>query len=448
MTSQKIGCIVLAAGQSKRFKSSISKIFHDLAGRSVLGHVLHTLEQLPITEIIIVASPLTPVYSDYKHHKIAIQNEQLGTAHAAMTGMNQLSDDISDVIILCGDTPLLTIETLTKLLASSADLTLLSATLPDNQRNASYGRIVFNNDRPCRITEYKDADEMLRNSPLINSGVYKINQKLLRKLIPLISNANAASEYYLTDLVHLAIEHDATTKAINVDFDEVAGINTREDLEKVDSIIQERLRAVLMMKGVTFQQPHTTRLSIDTCIGQDTTVEPSVVFKKGVNVENNVKIKSFCYLEDCTLRSGVSVGPHAHIRGGSVLDEGAEIGNFVELKATHLGKKAKAKHLTYLGDTTVGEASNIGAGTITANYDGFLKHKTKIGERVHIGVDTILVAPVFIGNDAMTAAGSVITNDVPTDALAINRIPQTNKHEWAKHYKTKMKAKKDGLKQG
>jgi bifunctional UDP-N-acetylglucosamine pyrophosphorylase/glucosamine-1-phosphate N-acetyltransferase len=446
MTSHKIGCIVLAAGQSKRLKSSISKIFHDLAGRSILGHVLHTLEQLPISEIVIVASPLTPTHPDYKHHTIAIQDQQLGTAHATMTGMNQLSQDISDVIILCGDTPLLTAKTLAELLESQADLTLLSATLPDDQRHAPYGRIIYNDDKPCRITEYKDADDAVRNSSQMNPGVYKVKHQLLKKLIPLISNNNIASEYYLTDLVHLAIEHNATTQAIHVDFEEVTGINTREDLEKVDAIIQTRLRTKLITNGVTFQQQHTIRLSVDTEIGQDTTIEPCVVFKKGVTVENNVKIKSFCYLEDCTLRSGVSVGPHAHIRGGSVLDEGAEIGNFVELKATHLGKKAKAKHLTYLGDATIGEASNIGAGTITANYDGFFKHKTTIGERTHIGADTILVAPISIGDNAMTAAGSVITEDVPMDALAISRVAQTNKHAWAKQYKAKMKAKKDALK--
>ena len=446
MTLQKIGCIILAAGQSKRLHSSISKVFHDLAGRSVLGHVLHTLEQLSIHEIVIVASPITSKHPDYKHHKIAVQEEQLGTGHAAMNGMNQLSDDISDVIIVCGDTPLLTIETLTKLFESKSDLALLCATLPESQRDAPYGRVVFDGDKPCRITEYKDANNALRNSPLINSGVYKIRHNLLKKLLPLLSNTNASSEYYLTDLVHMAIEHNATTQAINVDFDEVSGINTRAELEKVDAIVQKRLCTALMATGVTFQQPQTTRLSVDTVIGQDTLVEPSVVFKKGVVVEKNVRIKSFCYLEDCTLRTGVSVGPHAHIRGGSVLDEGAEIGNFVELKATHLGKKAKAKHLTYLGDATVGEAANIGAGTITANYDGFFKHKTTIGERVHIGADTILVAPVSIGNDAITAAGSIITEDVPADALAISRTHQTNKHEWAKQYKAKMKAKKEALK--
>lgn len=446
MTSTKTGCIVLAAGQSKRFQSNTSKIFHDLAGRSLLGHVLHNLEQLPLSEIVIVASPAVPTHDDYKNYKVAIQDQQLGTAHAAIIGMNQLSPALSDVIILCGDTPLLTTEALTKLLKSTADLAFLSAALPTEQLHAPYGRILFDKDKPCRITEYKDADETLRNSPFINAGVYKIRYDLLKKLLPIISNKNVSSEYYLTDLVHLATEHKASTETINIDFDEVAGINTRAELEKADKVIQSRLVASLMAKGVTFLQPHTTRLSVDTIIGQDTIIEPSVVFKKGVVVENNVKIKSFCYLENCTLRSGASVGPHAHIRGGSTLDEGAEIGNFVELKATHLGKKAKAKHLTYLGDTNVGECANIGAGTITANYDGFFKHKTVIGERAHIGADTIFVAPVTVGDQAITAAGSIITQVVPSGALAIGRVEQTNKHEWAKQYRAKMKAKKDCLK--
>jgi bifunctional UDP-N-acetylglucosamine pyrophosphorylase/glucosamine-1-phosphate N-acetyltransferase len=360
-----------------------------------------------------------------------------------MVGNTSLSNEIDDVLIVYGDAPLIKPETLALLLASPVDFTILTTTLPDDQRDAPYGRIVFEKGKPCRITEYKDADESIRASLAINAGFYKISYALLQKLLPLLSNANAASEYYLTDLLHLAVEQGANTIAIDVDFEEVSGINTRAELENVNSLIQKRLKTALMAKGVTFQLPETTRVSVDTCLGKDTIVEPSVVFKKGVVVEENVTIKSFCYLEDCIIKSGASVGPFAHIRGRSVLEEGAEIGNFVELKATQMGKKAKAKHLTYLGDTTVGDGSNIGAGTITANYDGFFKHKTQIGGRVHIGADTVLVAPVTIGENAMTAAGSVITQDVPNDTLAIGRSEQINKDEWAKQYKIKKKKEKE-----
>lgn len=443
MRSHTIGCIVLAAGQSKRLKSNTSKLFHDLAGRSVLAHVLHTLSQLPLEQTAIVVSPDRQEHSDYLNHTIVVQDKALGTGHAVSTGITGLMPNIESVLILCGDTPLLLPETLSGLLESTADLTLLSASLPDNLHDAPYGRVVFKKGKPVRIVEYKDADESTRSNPFMNAGVYKIKRDWLEILLPLLSNDNASNEYYLTDLVHLAIEHGASTHAISAVFDDVSGINTRDELEKVDAVIQSRLAAALMNNGVTFQQPQTTRLSVDTVIGQDTIVEPCVVFKTGVVVESSVRIKSFSYLEDCHLKDGVSVGPHAHIRGGSVLDEGAEIGNFVELKATHLGKKAKAKHLTYLGDATVGAASNIGAGTITANYDGFFKHKTIIGEGVHLGADTILVAPVSVGDKAMTVAGAVITKNVPEGALAISRSQQTNKEKWAIAYKEKMAKKKE-----
>ncbi|MDP3371714.1 MAG: bifunctional UDP-N-acetylglucosamine diphosphorylase/glucosamine-1-phosphate N-acetyltransferase GlmU [Candidatus Paracaedibacteraceae bacterium] len=442
-SSHKIGCIVLAAGQSKRLKSKVAKIFHDLAGRSVLGHVLHTLNQLPLNQVVIVASPITPMHPDYLNHTVIVQDRQLGTGHAASMGVTGFgADDIEEVIIVCGDTPLLLPETLMQLIKSTADLTLLVASLPDHLLDATYGRVMFEHDKPIRIVEYKDADDSVRASPLINAGVYKIKVDLLKKLLPQLSNENAGNEYYLTDLVHLAVECGAEIQAILVDFEEVLGINTRIELEKVDAIIQSRLVSALMANGVTFQQPQTTRLSVDTVIGQDTVIEPCVIFKKGVTINTNVRIKSFSYLENCHLKDGVSVGPHAHIRGGCVLDEDSEVGNFVELKATHLGKKAKAKHLTYLGDATVGNFANIGAGTITANYDGFFKHKTIIDESVHLGANTVLVAPLTVGAEAMTAAGAVITENVPPGALAISRTPQKNKENWACLYKEKMRNKK------
>ncbi len=446
--TKQTACIVLAAGQSRRMRSSFSKVFHDLSGRTVLGHVVHTLNQLPLAQIIIVASPKTLMHNDYGTHTVVIQNEQLGTGHAVMTGLSGMQSDITDILIVCGDVPLITAHTLHHLLESVADFTLLKAKLPESDAHLPYGRIVFDGDKPTHIIEYKDADDTLRKSLWINPGVYKIGAHLLQTLLPKLSCDNAAGEYYLTDLLHMAVEAGATTKALPVDFDEILGVNTRAELEQANTIIQQRLIAAHRENGVTFQQSSSVHLYIDTQIGQDTVIEPFVTFGKGVVIDANVRIKSFSYLSDCTLKSGVTVGPFAHIRGGVTMESGAEVGNFVELKATHMGKKAKAKHLTYLGDATIGDGCNIGAGTITANYDGFQKYKTIIADCAHIGAHTVLVAPVKVGEGAITAAGSVITADVPDHALAIGRALQINKPGWATVYKERKRlngVKKDLL---
>ncbi len=449
VNTRQTACIVLAAGQSRRMRSSLSKVFHDLSGRTVLGHVLHTLNQLPLTQVVIVASPKTPTHNDYRTHAVVIQDEQLGTGHAVMVGFSGVLSGITDVLIVCGDVPLITPNTLHRLLESSADFTLLKAQLPESNAHLPYGRIVCDEDnKPTHIIEYKDADDTIRASLWINPGVYKISAKLLQILLPNLSRDNAAGEYYLTDLLHMAVAIGATTKAINVDFDEILGVNTRAELEQANVIVQQRLVAAHYENGVTFQQSASVYLCVDTEIGQDTIIEPFVTFGKGVVINAQVRIKSFSYLSDCMLKSGVSVGPFAHIRGGVVMESGAEVGNFVELKATHMGKKAKAKHLTYLGDAKIGDGCNIGAGTITANYDGFHKHQTIIANDVHTGAHTVLVAPVKVGEGAITAAGSVITTDVPAHALAIGRVVQTNKLNWAAAYKARKRSngvKKDKL---
>lgn len=441
--NQRTACIVLAAGQSRRMHSSVSKIFHDLSGRTVLGHIVHTLGQLPLRQTIIVVSPSVPMHNDYADHTVVIQHEQLGTGHAVMMGLSGMLPDITDVLIVCGDVPLIMPQTLQNLLDCQVDFALLKAKLPESKINTPYGRLIFNEGDPIGIVEYKDADDVVRASPWINPGIYKMNVTLLKALLPQLSKHNAAGEYYLTDLLHMVVANNGTTTAIDVPFDEILGINTRAELESADAVIQQRLVAAHHEKGVTFQQSNTVRLSVDTIIGQDTVVEPFVTFGKGVVIDGSVRIKSFSYLSDCTLKSGVTVGPFAHIRGGVTMENDAEVGNFVELKAVHLGQKSKAKHLTYLGDAIIGDDCNIGAGTITANYDGVSKHKIIIADGAHIGANTVLIAPVKVGENAMTAACSVVTKDVPSDALAIGRAEQMNKMGWVTAYKVRMRAKKD-----
>jgi bifunctional UDP-N-acetylglucosamine pyrophosphorylase/glucosamine-1-phosphate N-acetyltransferase len=360
-----------------------------------------------------------------------VQTQPLGTGHAASVALNELDQTCEDVLILCGDTPLLSSETLQSLADHPADYVVLTADLPLDQLHLPYGRVVYHEGDPVDIVEYKDASKTIQSTRSINAGVYKIKQSLLRKILPLVSDQNKSNEYYLTDTLKLAIQEGAKVAALNITYDETLGVNTREDLAAVDEIFQQRLRKMMMANGVTLLQPHTIRLSVDTKIGTDTVINPFVVIGNGVTIGENVHIYSHTALYDCIIKDGAKVGPFAHLRGKTVLDEGAEVGNFVELKKTTLGKKSKVKHLSYLGDATVGDACNIGAGTITANYDGTNKHQTLLGNHVHVGAQTVFVAPVSVGDGAVTGAGTTVTSNVPANALAIDRTPQINKENWA-----------------
>lgn len=450
-----VAAIILAAGQSRRMQSSTPKIFHDLAGVTVLAHVLKAVRDSGIEKVVVVAAPSAPDHPSYEGSLVAIQEDAQGTGHAAGIGLSKLMADDphhvpEDVMILCGDSPLITPETLKALKDAPYDVCMLMAKLPESLKQAPYGRVrldgVFDgdcHDHPVQgIVEYKDACLDDRMIPWMNPGVYKFKTNLLQTLLPLLSCDNGAKEYYLTDCIALAKARGCTVKAKQVDFDETMGVNTRQDLALLDHKMQNRLKDKLFQSGVTLLQPETIRVHVGVKIGQDTVIEPHVVLGKNVTIGENCRIKSFSYVDDARIDDHVTVGPFAHVRGKSHLMAYSEIGNFVELKKTILGTHSKAKHLTYLGDATVGAYCNVGAGVITANYDGFFKHATVVGDRVSLGAQTVLVAPVTMEDDTMTAAGSVITHTVPKDALALSRTPQENKMGWVQRYRSMMALRK------
>lgn len=443
-----LACVVLCAGASSRMKSSVPKVFHDLSGRSVLGHVMHNLKAIRPHHTIIVASPQTASHEDYGDATVVIQENPQGTAFAVQTALPLLQDmPVEDVMIVCGDMPLLLPETLEKLKNSSTMFTVLCAQLPLHEKSAPYGRLFFDSttNAPLKIVEYKEATALEKENLWFNVGVYKINKALLKNLLQKITNHNQTGEYYLTDLLQLCVQEGYTTKAIVVDYEESVGVNSRDDLAKANAFIQNRLRSQFLKQGVTLIDPHTIHFSADTVIEQDVVIEPYVMIGPVVQIETGVRVKSFSYLSHCHLHKDVCVGPFAHLRENVTLHEGCVVGNFVEIKNTILHKTVKAKHLTYLADATVGEKTNIGAGVITANYDGFFKHQTHIGEGVSIGANTVLIAPVSLQKSAMTAAGSVITRDVKEGDLAISRGRQDNKTGWAHYYREKMRLKKTKL---
>ncbi len=461
---EKIHCIILGAGHSSRMKSKVSKIFHDLAGKSVLEHVVSAVQGAQVHDMTFVVSPNLCKSGHMICHqgKLATQEEPLGTADAVQVGLKHLvqradalSEQLPDsVLIVCGDTPLLNPQSLSNLINTKADMAILVSQLPMDLINSPYGRIITVTDEAAdttyteslpikQIIEYKDAPIDVRRISLFNTGVYKVSLAALQTYLSRIETHNASGEYYFTDIVELMHQDGLEVVGKVVDFEETLGINTRQDLERVDALLQKKLKTALQATGVTFLQAETSRVSVDTIIGQDSVIEPHVVIGPKVIIGQDVYIKSFSYLSGCIIEDTAKIGPFAHIRANCLLRKGAEIGNFVEIKNTTLGLKTKAKHLTYLGDCEVGDATNIGAGTITANYDGFFKHKTVIGSHVHIGAQTICIAPVTLENEAMTAAGAIVTESVPEGALAISRIKQVIKPHWAKRYKQLLRKKKE-----
>jgi bifunctional UDP-N-acetylglucosamine pyrophosphorylase/glucosamine-1-phosphate N-acetyltransferase len=354
------------------------------------------------------------------------QTEQLGTAHAVAQAKGALAGVIGDAVVLYGDTPFIRPETLEAMVAARADhdVVILGFNAADPGR---YGRLVMDGDSLQKIVEFKDASDEERAITLCNSGVVCANASDLFTLIDAVGNDNAAGEYYLTDIVELARAKGLSATAVVCDEAETLGINSRIELAGAEAEFQARARAQLMEDGVTLSAPDTVHLAFDTVIGRDTIIEQNVVFGPGVTVESNARIRAFSHLEGCHVSQRAIVGPYARLRPGAELAEDTHVGNFVEIKNAVLEEGAKANHLTYIGDARVGAATNIGAGTITCNYDGVMKHHTDIGANAFIGSNTMLVAPVKVGDRAMTASGSVITSDVPSEALALARAKQANK---------------------
>ena len=437
--------IVLAAGAGTRMKSALPKVLHKVAGLPLLGHVVAALRGAGVTRIVVVTSPAGEAVRDYARAlgcDSAIQHQQLGTGHAAASARDALADFAGTLLIVNGDMPLITAEVISECLTAQTrtGLALLAFEPADA---AQYGRVLLTPDGFLnRIVEYKDASESERGVTLCNAGCYAADAQKFFHWASLLKNNNAQGEYYLTDVPSLARTDGIKSALAMADEVSVTGVNSRAELAEAEAKFQQRRRAQLLGDGVTMTAPETVFFSHDTQIGNDVEIEPFVVFGAGVTVKTGARIRSHSHLEGAAVSSGAVIGPFARLRPGAVIGEGAHVGNFVEIKNTNLGKGAKANHLTYLGDARVGAGANIGAGTITCNYDGFTKSITEIGAGAFIGSDTALVAPVRIGDGAIIAAGSVITQDVAADSLAIARGALTEKPGWAKAFRDKQKDKK------
>jgi bifunctional UDP-N-acetylglucosamine pyrophosphorylase/glucosamine-1-phosphate N-acetyltransferase len=444
----EIAVIVLAAGQGTRMKSDLHKVLHPIAGRPMLMHLLASATALaPARTVIIAGARREQIEAAVSGTdvRVAIQAEQLGTGHAVLQAAIALNGFSGDVLILYGDVPLVTTATmqamLNRLHEADDPVAVVLGFRPDNP--GAYGRIVSDDGRTIRkMVEYKDASDDERALTLCNSGLMAVRSVDLFALLALVGNDNAAGEYYLPDIVMLARQDGRATAVIETAAEEVAGVNSRAELAAVEADWQGKRRAAAMADGATLIAPDTVWFAWDTAIGRDVVIEPNVVFGPGVSVSNGVTIRAFCHIEGAIIASGAEVGPYARLRPGAVLGEKSKIGNFVEIKKSTLGKGAKVNHLSYIGDAEIGAAANIGAGTITCNYDGFFKSRTVIGAGAFIGSNSALVAPVTIGAGAIVGAGSVIIRDVAVDALALARGVQEAKPGWAAKFRAVMTAKK------
>ncbi len=439
MAEIRIAAVVLAAGKGTRMKTELPKVLHKLAGRPMINHVLANLAPLGCERIVVVIGPgMEGVAAAVVPHAIALQTEPLGTGHAVLAARAALQGFAGDVLIVYGDCPFISSATIGKLIARrrAADQPAVVVLGMRPADPAQYGRLIIGADGMLQaIVEYRDANAEQRAITLCNSGVMAIDGKRLFALLDRVGNANAKGEYYLTDIVAIARADGAACAVVEAPADELIGINSRAELGAAEAILQNRLRAQAMENGATLIDPQTVFLSFDTRLGRDVVVGPNVVFGPGVEVADGAEIKAFCHLEGARVATGAAIGPFARLRPGTVIGERARIGNFVEAKNANVGPDAKANHLTYLGDAVVGAGANVGAGTITANYDGFNKHKTEIGADASIGSNSVLVAPVKVGRGAIVAAGSVITQSVSADALALARGRQTEKAGWAAKFR-------------
>jgi len=451
MPKQEIAVVVLAAGKGTRMKSALHKVLHPIGGKAMLHHLLDSVASLrPEKTVIVVGAEREQVEAAVDDCEIVTQAEQLGTGHAVMMAAEALETYTGDVLVLYGDVPFIPASLMREMIAAKAKnkdtgLVVLGFTPKDP---AKYGRLVTSADGNLeRIVEYKDASDAERAITLCNSGMMLIDGSKLFNWLDQLSNKNAAGEYYLTDLVAVARRDGRSVAVVEALEEDVLGINSREDLAQAEAAFQSKRRKAAMAAGATLIDPATVYFSHDTRLGSDVMVEPGVFFGPGVTVDDRAAIKAYSHLEGVRVRAGASVGPFARLRPGADIGEGAKIGNFVEIKKAKLEEGVKVSHLSYIGDAFIGADANIGAGTITCNYDGFLKFETHIGAGAFIGSNSALVAPVKIGDGALVAAGSVITKDVEADALAVARGQQTAKPGMAKSFREKQAAKKAALAQ-
>ena len=443
-----LAVVILAAGKGTRMKSDLHKVLHPIAGRPMLEHLIASVGELaPERQVVVVGSGREQLERQLGDRAaLAVQEPQLGTGHAVQQAEEALAGFGGDVLILYGDVPFVSAETMRAMLARlhAADAPEVVVLGFEPADPLQYGRVIAEPDgRITRMVEHKDASEAERACRLCNSGLMAVRAGRLFDLLGKVGNDNAQGEYYLVDIVNVAnAEGGHCAVVVTADVDEVAGINSRAELAEAEGRWQARRRLRAMAEGATLVAPETVWFAWDTVLGRDVTVEPNVWFGPGVTVADRVTIRAFSHLEGARLDSGVEVGPYARLRPGAVLRAGAKIGNFVEVKNATLGPGAKANHLTYLGDAEVGAGANIGAGTITCNYDGYFKHKTVIGERAFIGSNSALIAPVRIGADAIVAAGSAVSRDVADGELRLVRAEQLVKPGWADRFHDAMKRKK------
>ena len=444
MTADRIAAVILAAGKGTRMKSDLPKVLHPLAGRPMIGHVLEAVATLkPAYQVVVIGPDMAALAEAVAPIATVVQKRQLGTADAVKAARAGLAGFNGTVLVLYGDTPLLTSATLTSLVEERKfrpePAVVVLGFRPTDP--GAYGRLVIGADgRLEAIVEARDATPAERAITLCNSGVMAIDGRVLLMLLDAIGNDNAKREYYLTDIVKLARARGLVCRHVEADAAELRGVNSRAELAEAEGTVQARLRRAAMDAGATLLDPATTWFSHDTRLGRDVTVGPSVMFAPGVTVGDRVEIRAFCHLEGAVVENDAIIGPFARLRPGARIGRGAHVGNFVEIKNAAVEAGAKANHLSYIGDARVGAGANVGAGTITCNYDGFVKAHTDIGKGAFIGSNTALVAPVAVGDNAIVGAGSVITEDVPADALAIGRGDQKTMKGGAARYRAGRKA--------
>ena len=440
--------IILAAGDGTRMKSAKSKVLHEVGNLPMIAHVVRNAADAGVSSVALVVGRDAEAVEEAAHSQAEAltvwrQQERLGTAHAVLCAAGAIEHGFDDILVIFGDTPLVTAETLRRsrtVLADGADVAVLGFR---TGRPHGYGRLIVREGELLAIVEERDASEAERRIEFCNGGLMAISGRKALALLRSIGNDNAKSEYYLSDIVSVARDNGGRAVAVEVDYEELIGINTRLELAEVERIWQQRRRRELMLSGVGMTDPDSVFLSYDTVVEEDVQIEPNVVFGPGVTVKSGAAIRAFSHIEGATVGQGCTVGPFARLRPGAILQQGARVGNFCEVKNADIGEGAKVNHLTYIGDATIGGHANIGAGTITCNYDGVNKHQTTIGPGAFIGSNSALVAPVTVGADSYVASGSVVTDDVPDNAVAFGRARQENKPGLASRFRERNAAEKE-----
>lgn len=443
-TPSPFAAVILAAGMGTRMKSARHKVLHAIAGKPMLRHLMDSLATLaPARTVVVVGALKEQVEAEVQGRADVVeQAPQLGTGHAVQQAQRALAGFDGKILVLFGDGPLVPAATMAGLLDALTDDVAVAVLGFRPENPGAYGRVIASGGRIAKMVEYKDASPAERAETLCNSGLMAVRARDLFALLARVTNNNAAGEYYLPDVVGLALADGRACTVIEADADDVAGVNSRAELAQLEAIFQRRRRAELMAAGVTMQAPETVYLCADTEIAADVEIEPFVVFGPGVSIASGTRIRAHSHIEGATIGANCEIGPFARLRPGTRLADGVKIGNFVETKNAAFAAGAKANHLSYLGDASIGAAANIGAGTITCNYDGFFKYRTTIGAGAFIGSNSALVAPVTIGDGAIVAAGSTVTRDVAGDALALVRPEQVEKSGWAARFRAAAAAKK------